>query len=290
MRTPASLLTFCLVLWAGRAVAHPEVERGVRQYYAADLDQALASFARAEAGRGLSRGDVVRLLLFRALVHSAFGSAGARDADLLRLASLAPDAPLPDDAPPGVRDAFARARSTVTAPLTVGLAGTPSGDGARVEIVARVSGDPGGLTRLVHLSLGAEAEAGAEAGAGPGTGLEASAGAGARASVARSGSPVAYRAWAEGPGGAALAMIEGTDALLAVGVPLLPARTTASERATGAGSAPDTDREGLPLWAYAGGGAVLASAITVAVLLIRGAATPSRTQISAPTFVPEGGR
>src|SRR5688500_8397108 len=97
---------------SGTAHAHPILDRARNRYYDADFQGALDQLARAENARNLTRSDVISLLALRVLVHLAMEDRDALGADLLRLASLAPDFRFSDEAPPEAQQAFDTARRT----------------------------------------------------------------------------------------------------------------------------------------------------------------------------------
>lgn len=242
---------------AGPAYAHDDVERGVARFYAADFEQALAAFARAEASSDLTRADLVRLLFFRALVHGAFGSDAARDLDLLRLASLEPQHPM-SDAPPPVRDAFERVRRDVGGPLAVSITVEPAAGGAIVR--ARVSNDPGGLARRIVVR--------AQAGAGEVRGEE-----GQVLVVGAAGTALEHTATVVGPGGAVIAEQTGASAI--------PTDRALVSEPTPAVTGGD---DGLA-WGLGIGAAVLVAAAAVVLAIVLTSGGSQDTQLSYPTVL-----
>lgn len=265
--TAAFALAFLVAIPVARA--HDDVEAGVAAYQEANFEAALSAFGRAEASPALSREDLARMLFVRALVHSAFGSDGARDVDLLRLASLAPDHPLRAAgsdgtelvAPPPVREAFAAAERGLAGPIAIRVALEAAPGGAILR--ASVENDPGGLTRRVRVTA---TVGGAEQRADDG-----------RVTLrGDAGAAVTYAASALGPGGAVLATREGEDAI-----------PGAAALADAIAPAPEGGSDEWAWWL--GGGialAVLAGGIALVVVLVTesGGDEPG-TQLAPPVFV-----
>lgn len=254
-------LVGALVLAPTEARADDDVESGVRAYFEADFEGALAAFARAETAEDLDRDGLVRLLFFRALVHQAFGSDAARDADLARLGSLEPDHPLSDapesfsrvEAPAPVRESFERLRARR---LGVRVSADRTPDGAIVRV--RVENDPGGLARRIELSAGVGRR-------GEATGDEL-------AVTGPPGARIEYGVRVLGPGGAVLAERSDRDEPIAIPA---DAREVAA-------SGEDDGGLGAGLWIGLGAGAlVLAAGGIVLFFVLSGA---ERTQFGAPAF------
>ncbi|MGE0784795.1 MAG: hypothetical protein AB7S26_03830 [Sandaracinaceae bacterium] len=139
------------------ALAHPLVDEGVRRFEEAELEAARDVLTRAEASEGLTREDVVRLYETRALCNAALGDADAMDADLARLAALAPDHRLNPAAPPEMVSRFEAHRARgVTAPPVAAEASMRDG---RIVVTAGLRGDdPLRLVRRVRVGARGEGE------------------------------------------------------------------------------------------------------------------------------------
>ncbi len=256
----APLIVALALTCTGTARAHDDdVELGVARYYEADFEQALAAFARAEAGDDLTRDDLVRLLFFRALVNSAFGSEAARDLDLLRLASLAPSHAM-NDAPPPVREAFDRVRRSVGGQLAVEVIADAAAGGCVLR--ARAANDPGGLARTIVIT----AHAGGE---------DVSSSDGRLMLVGDPGTTIEYTARVIGPGGAVMAERRSSDAPLAI--PRSGAITQQPE-------APATSGDDVVAIAVGVGIGVAVAAAIAIVLAVVLAPVSDQTQLSSPAF------
>jgi hypothetical protein len=115
----------------------------------ADFAAALEAFAAAEAGHGLTRGDLVRLYAHRAVVRFAVGNHAAMEADLVRLLALDPEATPPASAPPPVRAALERVRAQGVDQPRLTAHPVQASDGVRV--MARVTRGPPDLVTKVRV-------------------------------------------------------------------------------------------------------------------------------------------
>ena len=270
-------------LWLGIALyavpltsvarANDDLEAGVAAYEEASFDEALAAFARAESSAQLTRADLVRLLFFRALVHSAYGSDGARDVDLLRLASLEPEHPLRahgtggmTEVPPAVRAAFDRLVERSAGPLVIHVDVSAVSGGARLQ--ARADNDPGGLCHHIVIEVGPEAAANASQD-------------GDVTVQGAPGSTISYRATAVGPGGAILRTVDDEQVPLSIPGPAIEARAPELSAAL----QPEAEEDDSWAWWLGGISAGLLVAGGVALVLVF-VLTPSAQsmQLSAPTF------
>jgi len=292
-------LVLASALFAAPALAHPLVDQGVQRYEEADFQGALERLDRAEASTSLTRSDVVKLLLYRALVHYATGSRDALDADLFRLASLEPRMELARDVPPRVREAFAQARRRVRAPISLEV--EVRANGPAIRVTARVVGDDAGLVRSVRVSARQH---------GRGARWQRRTDAPIDIEVGDDDTAVEYYAEALGPGRAVL-VSEGYPAepravtrreITAAGAARHEGgalHTSTSVRTLGSetGDAPPATTGRAPLdydeggdegssaaWWIVGGGAVLVAATVVAVVLLTGGGGASdETVLASPT-------
>jgi len=246
MRWP-SLIALALVGASATArAASPEVDEAVARYEGADFEGALEALARAEAGQGLDRAELLRLLATRALVDFALGRSEALDRDLVMLASLEPEYDLGRRAPPAVRQAFEAARGRVRGRLALRVDAAPAPGGLRVR--AEVEGDAAGLVRATSIS--ARRPGGPWRTAGGGT-----------LDLAVTHGAVEAWAVARGPGGAPVATAGSAEAPLRLAA---PAAERPRRRPSGGGNA--------TLWIGIGvGAAVAAVATTVLVVVASGA-------------------
>lgn len=277
-RSPAWARTVFVVVLAtygaapATAWAHPQIERGRRQYEDANFRQALLTLRRALSARELTRDDLVRLYETRALVRLAMHQQDDYVADLRTLASIDPEHAFAREVPPEVVTEFARVRATLPGPLRVAVTTAPV-DHA-VELTARVENDELHLSRRLQFAArrtGSAEWADADAGqvtvpAGPGDRIE-------------------YAAVAIGTGDAVLASAGTRDAPLTFQVPrLAPVLPPATSFARDSGLLDDdpTDDEGgggPSPWIWVSAGTV---GVAVAVVLIV-LATSSGTDDTQPS-------
>jgi len=136
--------------WApGPAAAHDLVDQGRTAFEEAEFVDAIDAFARAEAADDLTVEDLAELYEVRALVHLAMGNEDAMQADLERLAVVAPQHELDRRVLPEVRRAFAEARADRGAPIR--MLADPSGDDTAVTISVEVENDSADLVREVRI-------------------------------------------------------------------------------------------------------------------------------------------
>jgi hypothetical protein len=125
------------------------IDESVRLYEDADLEGALAAIERAERGP-LDKNDLLRLLATRVLIRFGLGLFEPLERDLLAIATIAPDFDLGIRAPPPIQQAFERARSRVTAPLSLRLEIGASSTGA--EVGAATVGDRANVVRRIEIA------------------------------------------------------------------------------------------------------------------------------------------
>lgn len=268
MRRPGPIpLRHCLVclIACGLALsassvarAHPAIDRGVEAYEQADFEGALRALAEAEGSGELDRGELLRLLGTRALVHFALDRHEPLERDLTMLASLEPEYDLGSRAPPAVRRAYDRIRARIDQPLGLDVRVAPTPGGARIWTESR--GDRAGMVERVELA--ARTAGGAwrrgHDGAIVVPGLE--------------DGRVEVWARAIGPGGAVLATA-GTER---------SPREMAVPSAGAAGGGGEADRTWL--WVGIGGGAaVVATVVVVLAIALRGSAG-GNTTLLGPTI------
>jgi len=259
---------FALLLLLGLSVpaaaaAHPDVDEGRERYRNAEFDAALEAFARAEQADDLTRDDLILLFESRALVHSAMQSAEDAEADLARLAVVAPDHELSRRVPPDLRETFDRLRQEGSSRPSVRVtAEAHEGGGAAVQ--ATVEGDAVGLVRHVRVH-----------GRSPASGSWLTAEDGPLEVPADPGTTVDHYAEAVGPGGVVLATAGSEEEPEEIAIPH-PA--VAAEEPTEGG-------DGVPwLWVGIGGGvaAAVGAIVLIAVLASDGGGFTDETQPMLP--------
>lgn len=252
---------------AAPAKAHPDVDEGRRLAQQADLDGATAAFDRAEASGSLAKGDLVALLEGRALVAHALGDREALRRSVSALASIAPEHAMGRDMPPDVRRAFDEARAGSRGAIAIEV--SERGD----VLEASVVNDVAGIVREVRAHRRAAGAAWEIA-------------TGRAATTMRADGAIEYYVLAIGPGGAVVASLGsleaprryGTAARLApldvarestltAPVEVSPETAPATSAMTSAGPGDEDDR-GPGAWPWIVGGAVVAGAVTVALLLL----------------------
>lgn len=140
-----------LLLLVAPARAQSPVDRAVALFEEGDLEGALAAFEAAErADAGVSRGELLRLLVHRSLVYHALEDAERMQIELFKLATLEPRFDLGDATPPPVREAFAEQSRRVSRALSVDVSARETAAG--IAVGARSIGDDAGLVRRVRLA------------------------------------------------------------------------------------------------------------------------------------------
>jgi len=233
---------------ASAAHAHPDVDQALAEYEAVELEAALDTLARAEAGDGLSLDELGLLYELRALIHFARGDEDAVDVALRALARAHPEHDFSQRSPPALRQRFAAIRGGVD-PVALRL----SEEEGVVVAVITAGAEAVREVRLHHREVGGVAAT--EAGMAPRWSLGG----------------VAVEVWAEavGPGGAILASAGSETQPRAFGV--------VEEEETEEGG------PGLGVWlGIAGGVAAVAVVVILAVTLSGG--DDERIQPSAPMF------
>lgn len=242
----------------GTARAHPLVDRARAQYVAADFESALETLEQAAAARDLVRGDVLRLLETRALVHAALEDAAQVDGALLALASLDPDYELAAEVPPELRRRFVVLKRRLRGRLRLDV--HPRHVGGSVVLEGQVEHDPAQLVRSILTHT--------RAGSGPW-----------RTSVDRpaileapADRTISYWAKAIGPGGAALATLGSAEDPL---------------RLAPEGAAQDDDEASAWPWIAVGAGATVVAGVVVALILLASSGSQDIvTEPGSPTIRP----
>ena len=108
-------------------------------YLAAELEAARRTLQEAEVGGLPDREAYLSVLALRALVLHGLGIDEDRDRDLERLARLAPDRGLPEEAPPSLRERFATFLET-TEPVSLEIRTDRTSDGVTLESVVSPEG------------------------------------------------------------------------------------------------------------------------------------------------------
>jgi len=259
-----------LVAVPSPALAHPVLDEAIERYRNGDFGGALELLEEAEHRDDLTRGDVVTMFRYRALVRFATGDREAMAGDLRGLAALDPDDGAGADAPPPVREAYAAARDETT-PIALDVSVE---DGAgHVRVVPRLRGGGDGLVRALRV------------GARPRGGRWEHAGGEPLTVPVPSRGPVEYWAAAIGPGGAPLVSVGSADEPLTHVAG--PAATAPDEPRDGRSRALDRDDGGgdpVLVWGLVGAGvAAVAAAVVLAVVLTSDGADGGRdTQLGGP--------
>jgi hypothetical protein len=143
-----ALLATLLVFFApaGAFAQSRPLEQATARIDEADFAAAGRILDEAEAGSDLSRDELVQLYASRAAVSLALGHIEDMARDVARLDALEPDFELDASARPELREALA-ARPHQALRLDLRVDAQPGA----ASILGTVSGDPGGLTREVHL-------------------------------------------------------------------------------------------------------------------------------------------
>lgn len=194
---PERLVLACLgallLAMPAAASAQDGLSEARAAFDAAEFETALAQLDTLDASDALSVDEVAAFLTLRAEVHFALGDAAAMEADLRALLALAPDARLPDTAPPELSEAAERARSEALPLPTVRTEASPIAGGVRLR--ADIVADGAGLARRARLHARSPGEAWREV----------------EEELEVTGPSVEYWAEALGPGGVVLAQ-EGSAA------------------------------------------------------------------------------
>ncbi len=279
-RTLGLLALVVVASVATTAHADDDVDEGVRLIGLARFDEALAAFARAEAGDDLSRADLAVLLESRAIVLAAMGRVDAMERDLAGLAALEPARSLPAAAPPEV---VARWSAIVATARPLELLAVASWDVGVVTVRAVSDGDPGGLVRRIR--VGARL-----------VGRDYALGDGRVQLMTADASSVEYFAEAIGPGGAVVAAAGSADAPLSSAPPPRVATVPPASGTVAGGAGPAVvepsprNREGadgpsVGVWLAIGGGVlVVAAAVIVGVLVATSQGSPD-TALGGPIAV-----
>jgi hypothetical protein len=218
------------------ASAHPLVDEGRRLYENGELLPALEVFGRAQAGDDLTLADLTEVFELRALVYRILGDEGAVEAELRRLAAIAPDHQFSQEVPPEVRETFVRMRARNRGRIEIRVEVDASG--GSVALSARAHNDVAGLVDRIEIA-GRTASQWAVDRAGT-LSLEAS-----------PGERIEFYARAIGPGGVVLATLGDED----------DPESRVIE---------DTSGGGLSGWVWLGiigGSALVVAGVVVAVLL-----------------------
>jgi hypothetical protein len=146
---PLRVAVFAVLLLPGLARAHPALDAARDRFEGGDLLGALEVCEEAERRTDLSRRDLERMFELRSLIYRILGDEAAVEAELTRLASIAPEHRFSDEVPPELRETFARARARLTGPIEVEIHGEPAAAG--VTLGATVDNDPAGLVRRIRL-------------------------------------------------------------------------------------------------------------------------------------------
>ncbi len=150
MRVRAAWFGVLMVLSPAGALAEPrDVEAGHALLQEADFEGALAAFEQAEAGGGLSRAALVRMLEGRVLAHYGLGHRAAMEQALGALAALDPTHAFGPQVPPEVAERFTQIAAASGGELGVRVQLLHGAEG--YELVARPVRAPAGLVRRVRL-------------------------------------------------------------------------------------------------------------------------------------------
>jgi len=145
----ASVLLATTVASSARAQGNEHVEEGWARYAEARFGDAIEAFDAAEASTGLDRESLVRALEGRALVRFAEEDLPRMQEALVRLASLAPEHALTDEAPPEVARAYLAARREAGDGVRVAATVEEVPGGARIDV--DVGNDVSGLVLGVRI-------------------------------------------------------------------------------------------------------------------------------------------
>ncbi len=266
-----------LVLVPAVVLAAPrDVERGHALLVEANFEGALAAFEQAEAGGGLDRATLVRLLEGRVLAHHGLGHRAAMERALAELAALDPRHTFGPEVPPEVTVRFAQIVEAAGGGLAVQVRLLHGEEG--YELVARPVRAPSGLVRQVRV-LARRGDASWREGLG-----------GVTFGDLPDGEVVRYLVEIVGPGGAVLAREEGQrrvgreeagEAERGASDATEPERAPSARRsplAPAPSRAEDDDSSGGGgLWIGLGVGAALLAAGAVAAVLLAGDSGASQT-------------
>lgn len=132
------------------ASAHPLVDEGRRLYENGELLPALEAFGRAQQSDDLTLADLTEVFELRALVYRILGDEGAVEAELRRLAAIAPDHQFSEEVPPEVRETFVRMRARNRGRIEIRVELHASGGAAALS--ARAFNDVAGLVDRIELA------------------------------------------------------------------------------------------------------------------------------------------
>ena len=130
-----------LIMATGASAQSDDLTEARAAYLRGDFEAAAAAYQAALASSsGLNRGTLEQALTDLAIVQHASRDTEGAEAALTQLLAIAPDAALPDVAPPSLRARFEELREQVPR-LELAVRDEATADGARV--VVAVIGDPG---------------------------------------------------------------------------------------------------------------------------------------------------
>lgn len=135
LATFVSLVISSSPAWAD----HPQLEDAVRLIGEANFEEALAALGEVEGADHLSRGEVVRLIVLRSLVHHALGNERDLDSNLTALASIEPDHTFASNVPPTVQSRFETLQRERDGPLELEVEARRIRGGFQID--ARIQGD-----------------------------------------------------------------------------------------------------------------------------------------------------
>lgn len=145
MRIVLLVLALCSV--APLAAAQSAIDQGFTRFAEADFEGALSSFASAEEAASLTRDDVLRIYLGRALVHFALEARPDAERAIRALLSIDPAYEVPSTVAPALREVFERIRAEGRA-MGVSIEARETPGGARLS--AEVA-DPASIVRTTRL-------------------------------------------------------------------------------------------------------------------------------------------
>ena len=242
--------------------ADAELEQARALLASGDAAGALGVIAHIESRLDLPAGELLTLLVTRALAHAALSDAVALSADARMLVSIAPTWQAAADAPEALRAAVDEARIEHLSPPQLDVDTYPA-PGA-VRIVIEVDDDPLGAVRGTRISWRVAGERDWHRSRASEVVVRGFAGAG-----------VEYHIEALGPGGVAIAR-NGTEAApQRTNVPTSDADTTG-----GLGTMTPSEGESTSTWLIATG--VVVAAVVVVLALIVAGKSSDRTDLGVP--------
>lgn len=256
-----TVVTASVLLPTQWAAADPLIEQAAERYEQGEFEAALELLAEAEQGSGLTRPEVIQLLITRVLAHVGIGDEEAYRRDLLQLATLEPDYQLGPTVPPVVRQNFDVVREQAR-PIELDARAAPEAAALRIETELS---DASGLVSQVRIV--------SRVGGGPWR-RDASASAEVPAPA---GATVEWYAEAVGPGGVVLEHV-GSDAEPRIAtMPGAPAPEEPRDQAL------QQDEGGSSAWIWIGlGGLVLAAGAVAAYFLFFDDPVSDQTEFAAP--------